>query len=208
MALFCSSHRFNFRFLEKCSALYCVPTFYSKQLPILQHKIFIVSQYLHCSGICVTIDVPIILYAFSLLQWNGFAVPLMVLLSIARLQCIRILLPSLIHSMSYCFSSGVLPIAVMHNACSPCMNSRLHVPEQLPPSSLHFDWQLLRAETMETASVWNISWLQRTLWIRQGSCCEREYFNVSGRAFEVHFDRACLSFKAVYSSSECIRWLL
>lgn len=29
----------------------------------------------------------------------------------------------------------------MHNACSSCMNSRLHVPEQLPPSPLHFDWQ-------------------------------------------------------------------
>lgn len=138
MALFCSSHRFDCRFPEKCSAQYCVPTFYSKQLPILQHKRFIVSQYLHCSGIC---DYSCTHYTvcFSLLQWSGFAIPLKVLLSIVRLQCIRILLPSLIHSMSYCFSSGVLPIAVMHNACSPCMNSRLHVPEQLSPSSLHFD---------------------------------------------------------------------
>lgn len=55
----------------------------------------------------------------------------------------------------YCFSSGVLPNAVMHNACSPRMNSRPHVPKQPLLSPVHFDWQLLRTETMETVSVWN-----------------------------------------------------
>ncbi len=92
------------------------------------------------------------------------------------------------------------------------MNSRPRVPKQPPLSPVHFDWWLLRTETMENREC--LEWLQRTLWTCKCFSREREYFNMSGRAFEVHFDRAChvwdltLSIPALNALGGFYRWCL